>query len=77
MLYRVTFFKVLCDSTGHAKNCQQGIADVHANTPEEANITAKQLFATQRAVKDWTMRADATTVEVIPRTSHVAAVHRA
>jgi hypothetical protein len=65
--YRVSFFKRLVDSTGHPFDACQGVVEVRAISTKTA-ADGKRIFAELKGVKDWSLRADHESVELIPTT---------
>jgi len=56
--YRVSFFKRLADSTGHAVDACQATLEVSAHSEQQAIITARRRFAEDADVGTWSLRAD-------------------
>ena len=65
-VYRVSFHKYLIDSSGHPADPCQGVVEVHASNPERAVEMAQLLFASDKGVHDWTLRADHAKAELLP-----------
>jgi hypothetical protein len=65
-IYRVSFFKKICDSTGHEFDVLQGAIEVHAESSGSAVQTARGEFAQLKNVGQWTMRADHEQAELLP-----------
>ena len=65
-VYRVSFFKKLVDSTGHAFEPCQGVVDIRAIGQRRAIENAKLKFAEIKHVGDWSLRADYASVELFP-----------
>lgn len=65
-IYRVTFFKKVCDSTGHEFDVLQGAVEVHAESSGSAVQVARREFAKLKDVSQWTMRADHEHAELLP-----------
>lgn len=61
--YRVSFFKRLADSTGHAVDACQATLEVDALNKQLAIEAARRRFAESAQVGKWWLRADYTTVE--------------
>ncbi len=57
-IYRVSFFKKVCDSTSHEFDVLQGAVEVHAESSGSAVHAARREFAKLKCVGQWTMRAD-------------------
>lgn len=73
--YRVSFFKKLTDSTGHAVDARQGAVRVSASSEDRAIEAARLKFAELKDVSTWSLRADYEKVELLPsrgRTSSLA-----
>jgi len=64
--YRVSFFKRLADSTGHAVDAWQGSVELSAPSKAEAIAIARRSFAEAEDVCRWSLRADYETVELLP-----------
>jgi hypothetical protein len=64
-VYRVCFFKKLTDSTGHPVEACQGMVEVHAIDVDDAVELGRKKFAEFAHVRDWLMRADYETVEIL------------
>jgi hypothetical protein len=65
-IYRVSFFKRLADSTGHAINACQGTVEVHAPSESRAIGIARERFAVLEDVVVWSLRADYEQAELLP-----------
>ena len=66
-VYRIDFFKVLSDSTGHQFAPCQGTIEVHACNSEEAVQLAKAMFARQKSIPAWHFHADYLEASLLPR----------
>ncbi len=60
--YRVSFFKRLADSTGHAVDACQAMVEVAAPNKRQAIEAARLRFAEDAQVGNWSLRADYETV---------------
>jgi hypothetical protein len=59
-IHRVRFIKDLCDSTGHAHKCVQGVVNIgRARDTERAVRAAKRRFERMKGIKRWDLHADA------------------
>lgn len=56
--YRVSFFKRLADSTGHAVDACQATVEVAAPSKQQAISLARRRFAEDAAIGTWWLRAD-------------------
>ena len=65
-IYRVSFFKKICDSTGHEFDVLQGAIEVHAESSGSAVQAARREFAKLKNVGQWAMRADREQAELLP-----------
>lgn len=73
--YSVSFFKRLVDSYGRAVDACQGTVEVRAANQVLATERAKQEFARQKDVRDWSLRGDY--AKVAPISSHERTARRA
>ena len=64
--YRVSFFKRLADSTGHAVEAWQGSVEIAAPNKPRAIEAARQKFAEAENVGLWSLRADYEKAELLP-----------
>jgi hypothetical protein len=64
MLFNISFFKNLADSTGHPRHCCQGEVEVQAADEAGAIEIARQRFAASKHVTDWSLFADYEVVEL-------------
>lgn len=71
-VYRVSFFKVLLNSTGHPFEVLQAMIEVHAPKSDQAGDRAKSKFAELEDVASWSLRADYTRIELLEDRKHVA-----
>jgi hypothetical protein len=62
MMFTITFYKVVDDSTGHPHRVEQGMIDVSKHTREQAIIEAQQRFAQEHHIPRWDFHADGYTV---------------
>jgi hypothetical protein len=65
-VYRVSFFKTLCDSTGHRADPCQGIVEVLGATRDDAVEHARHRFAELKGITRWSLYADYDVVEELP-----------
>jgi hypothetical protein len=65
MVYRVTFYKILHDSSGHSHDCCQGAIEVLAASEKDAIEAASRRFAELHEIKDWRLRAERAQAEAI------------
>ena len=72
-VYRVSFFKKLVDSTGHPFEPCQGVVDIRAIGQRRAIENAKLKFAEIKPVGDWSLRADYSSVELLPARKRISA----
>ena len=57
--YRVRFIKTVCDSTGHAHKCIEGIVDIcGARDRNRAIQAAKRRFEHVKGIPRWDLYAD-------------------
>ena len=63
--YRVSFFKRLADSTGHAVDACQATLEVSATTKRRAIEQARRRFAEHGRIAAWSLRADYATAELV------------
>ncbi len=66
VVYRVSFFKTLVDSTGHRADPCQGIVEVRAATRDAAVENARHRFAELKGIAIWSLYADYDVVEELP-----------
>jgi hypothetical protein len=66
IIYRVSFFKTLFDSTGHRADPCQGTVEVHGETRDDALENARQRFAKLKGIASWSHYADYHVVEALP-----------
>jgi hypothetical protein len=71
-VYRVSFFKTLCDSTGHRADPCQGVVEVRGETRDHAVAKARHRFAELKGVEDWSLYADYHLVEELPARKRVS-----
>lgn len=68
-VYHVRFIKDLCDSTGHAHKCVQGVVNIErARDSERAVRAAKRRFERMKRIKRWDLCADAFELIIDERT---------
>jgi hypothetical protein len=66
IIYRVSFFKTLFDSTGHRADPCQGTLEVRAESRDDALENAKQRFAELKGITRWSLYADYHVIEELP-----------
>jgi hypothetical protein len=66
IVYRVSFFKTLFDSTGHRADPCQGTVEVRAENRDDALENARQRFAELKGITRWSLYADYHVVEELP-----------
>jgi hypothetical protein len=63
--YRVRFIKTLCDDTGHAHKCVEGVVDIRrARDRDRAVQAAKRRFERMKKIPRWGLYADSFELEV-------------
>jgi len=71
-VYRVSFFKMLFDSTGHRADPCQGIVEVLAETRNDAAQNARHQFAELKSITNWSFCADYDVVEELPARKRIS-----
>ena len=71
-IYRVSFFKTLCDSTGHRAEACQGVVEVRGETRDDAVENARHRFAELKGMPNWSLRADYDMVEELPARKRIS-----
>jgi len=71
-IYRVSFFKMLFDSTGHRAAPCQGSIEVRAETRDDAIEHARQRFAKLKGTTNWSFYADYDVVEELPARKRIS-----
>lgn len=62
--YRVRFFKILCDDTGHQHKCMEGVIDIRrARDQSRAVRAAQRRFERMKRISQWGLFADTFEVE--------------
>jgi hypothetical protein len=66
IVYRVSFFKTLFDSTGHRADPCQGTVEVRGESRDDALENARQRFAALKGITRWSLYADYHVIEELP-----------
>jgi hypothetical protein len=63
--YRVRFIKTLCDDTGHAHKCVEGVVDIRrARDRDRAVQAAKRRFERVKKIPRWGLYADSFELDI-------------
>jgi len=64
--YRMYFFKVVSNDTGHERKICQRLIDIQASCPDRAVTQGQQLFCSLEGLPKWWLHADGYELERLP-----------